>query len=66
MQYSVGTATHGHVQGEGIVNRLRRDNVQRLEVLFYECHHLASGGTCQLFAAGINGQDAAVAGQGHA
>ncbi len=66
MQHGVGATSHGHIQGEGIVNRLRRDDVQRLEVLFYERHHLAGGGASQLFTPGINSQDAAVARQGHA
>jgi len=66
VQDGIGRATHRHVQRKRIVDCLRGHNVAGLEIQVDQVHDLPAGCPRQLLAAGIDGQDRAVARQGHA
>ena len=66
VQDGVGRAAHGHVEHEGVVERLEGDDVERLEVLLDQLHDLPAGGLVQVLPLRVDGQNRAVAGQGHA
>ena len=64
VQHGVGAAAHGHVEDEGVVERLARDDVARLEVFLHHLDDPLAGLAPELLALGVVGEDGAVAGQG--
>jgi len=65
VQDSIGAAAHGHVQGEGVVQRLAGHNTARRQVLLDQDHELPRRALGQFDALWGFGQGRAVEGQGH-
>ena len=66
VQDGVGRAANGHLAGQRIAERLGRQDIARLDILFEQLHDLHAGMLGQVDAGGVHGGDSAVAGQGHA
>ncbi len=63
MQHGVGRSAHRHVEGDGVVDRLRGDDVAEGDAVVDQLHDRLRGADHQLAALGGDGEDRPVAGQ---
>ena len=66
VQHRIGRATKCHVDGKGVAECLGSHDVERLDALFQQGHHLPAGILGQHDAPGFHGGDRAVTRQAQA